>query len=139
MAKYEEYTLESGKKVRIPNEEIDRIVKGLEVDREEAKLIWLEDEGYIENAEQMALDKKAKDSKITATIHEAKAEKPKAQRKKVERKPDENKENLIKQLAETLESIADNVEIINIGKLISFELNGEKFELDLKRKRVPKK
>ena len=37
--------------------------------------MWLEDEGYLENEEQEALIKKAKESGILQTIHGAKADK----------------------------------------------------------------
>ena len=134
---YINYELESGKKVRIPQEDIDRIMKGLELDEDNAIVVWLEDNEYIENAEQELLCKKAKENKITATIHQAKAENKK-ERKKVERKTDETKESLIKALAETLENLVDNVQIVNIGKIIEFDLKGEHYKLDLIRQRKPK-
>ena len=137
MATYVNYDLPNGKKKRIPQADLDRIINGLKVDQETAIEIWLEDEGILINEEQNELDKKAKDNRITATIHQAKAETNKP-RKKVERKPDETKESLISKLAETLEELADNVKITNIGKIIEFDLKGEHYKLDLIRQRKPK-
>ena len=127
----------NGKKVKIPQDNLDRLMKGLQVDQESAIEIYLEDEGYLENEEQIALDKKAKESRITATIHQA-SKGEKRERKKVERKADETKESLIKALAETLESLVDNVQVVNIGKIIEFDLKGEHYKLDLIRQRKPK-
>ena len=138
MATYVNYELPNGKTKRIPQADLDRIINGLKVDQETAIEIWLEDEGILINEEQNELDKKAKENRITATIHQAKADTPK-QRKKVERKPDETKESLISKLAETLETLADNVKITNIGKIIEFDLKGEHYKLDLIRQRKPKK
>jgi molecular chaperone GrpE (heat shock protein) len=104
---------------------------------DDACWIWCEDNGKILNEEQEELTKKAKDNKITATIHQAKAESTKP-RKKVERKTDETKESLIKALAETLENLVDNVQVVNIGKIIEFDLKGEHYKLDLIRQRKPK-
>ena len=134
---YINYELDNGKKVRIPQDEIDRIMQGLDLDYDNAIITWLEDNEYIVNEEQEKLVKKAKDNRITATIHQAKSE-TKKERKKVERKPDETKESLITSLAETLESLVDNVQIVNIGKIIEFDLKGEHYKLDLIRQRKPK-
>ena len=55
------------------------------------------------------------------------------------RKENPTKEKVIAETAEMLRQFADNVQILNVGKLISFELDGKKFEFDLKQKREPKK
>ena len=68
------YTL-NGKNIKIPDNELESIQKGLQVTKEEAIQIYLEDNEYLENTEQVALDKKAKDNKITATIHKAQSDK----------------------------------------------------------------
>lgn len=135
MDKYINYKLDNGKNVRIPKEDIERTMN-LGVDEDEAILIWLEDEGYIDNEEQNELDKKAKASKITATIHGARKETTK--KRTVVRKEDKTKEDIIKTLAETLEEIAENVKIENVGKLITFTLGNDNFKLDLIRQRKPK-
>ena len=135
--KYINYELDENQFVKIPQDEIDRIVKGLGVSEDDACWIWCEDNGKIDNEEQNELDKKAKESRITATIHQARAETTK-ERKKVERKPDPTKESIIATLAESLAEMVENVKIVNIGKLIEFDFQGEHYKLDLIRQRKPK-
>jgi molecular chaperone GrpE (heat shock protein) len=105
---------------------------------DDACWIWCEDNGKVVNEEIEELTKKAKENRITATIHQAKSETAKP-RKKVERKTDETKESLISGLAEYLAEIVDNVQVVNVGKIIEFDLKGEHYKLDLIRQRKPKK
>ena len=132
-----EYKTKKGKKVNIPDDEIDTLVDKLDLSIAEACELWLEDNDLQVNEEQEALDKKAKASRITATIHEAKATKERKERKVV-RKEDATKENIIKALAERLEELATEVKIENVGKLITFKLGEDSFKLDLIRRRKPK-
>lgn len=132
-----EYKTKKGKKVNIPDDEIDTLVDKLDLSIAEACELWLEDNALQVNEEQEALDKKAKASRITATIHEAKATKERKERKVV-RKEDTTKENIIKALAERLEELATEVKIENVGKLITFKLGDDSFKLDLIRQRKPK-
>ena len=137
MAKYVNYELNDGEFIKIPQEEIDRIMKLPDIKTvDDACWVWCEDNGKVINEEEQELTRKAKENRITATIHQAR-EKPPTKRK-VERKADETKESLIKTLAETLESIVDNVKVVNIGKIIEFDLKGEHYKLDLIRQRKPK-
>lgn len=136
--KYIEYELDENIIVKIPREEIERTMKGLGCSEDDACWIWCEDNGKIDNNEQNELDKKAKESRITATIHQARTKTTK-ERKKPERKPDETKESLIAGLAEYLVEIVENVKIVNIGKLIEFDLKDEHYKLDLIRQRKLKK
>lgn len=132
-----EVKTKKGKKVTIPDEELDRLVDKLDLSLAEAIDLWLEDNDLQVNEEQEKLDKKAKASRITATIHEAKAEKVKKERKVV-RKEDATKESIIKALTEKLEELATDVKIENVGKLITFRLGDDTFKLDLIRQRKPK-
>ena len=135
--KYIEYELDENQIIKIPREEVERIQKGLKCSEDDACWIWCEDNGKVLNEEQEELDKKAKDSRITATIHQARAETTK-ERKKVERKPDETKDSLVERLAEFLGGLVENVQITKIGKLIEFDIKDEHFKLDLIRQRKPK-
>ena len=138
MAKYVNYELDNGNFIKIPQEDIDRIMKLPNVKTvDDACWIWCEDNGKVINEEQEELTKKAKDNRITATIHQAKNENTKP-RKKVERKPDQTKESLINGLAKYLAEIVDNVQVVNVGKIIEFDLKGEHYKLDLIRQRKPK-
>ena len=138
--KYIEYELDENVVVKIPREEIERTMKGLGCSEDDACWIWCEDNGKIDNDEQNELDKKAKDNRITATIHQARAETTKV-RKKVERKPDQVKDELVENLKAFLieQCFMENVSITKVGKLIEFDCGGEHFKLDLIRQRPPKK
>lgn len=126
----------NGKTIRIPDDELAKNMKVLNLTKEEAIEMYLEDEGYLENEEVEALTKKAKDNK--AVIHEAKADKPRKQVKH-ERKPDEEKENLIEILANCLNKAGFKTEITNKSKIIEFSVGENRYKLDLIRKRPPKK
>lgn len=132
-----EVKTKKGKKIDIPDEALDKLVDQLDISLAEAIDLWLTDNDLETNEEQEQLDKKAKASRITATIHEAKADAPKKERK-VTRKEDATKESIIKALAEKLEELATEVKIENVGKLITFKLGDDTFKLDLVRQRKPK-
>jgi hypothetical protein len=128
------------KKIKIPDADIEKSMRIFDITKEQSIQMWLEDEGYLINEEQEALCKKAKDVRITATIHQATSVKPRQKTQK-ERTQKENptKEAIIKAVAEVIKEIASNVEIVNKSKLITFEKDGERFELDLKQKRKKSK
>ena len=133
------YELKNGKRVNIPDQEIRNSMAMLGLTQREAVQMWLEDEGYEVNPEQEALEQKAKDNRITATIHQAKSEvKQKTQRERV-KKDDPTKEGIIKAIAEMLPTLnAENIEVVNAGKIITFTIGGDKYKLDLIRQRPPK-
>ena len=130
----------NGRKIRIPDKDIEHSVKTLKISTTEAIQMWLEDEGYLDNEEQEALEKKAKDNRITATIHQAQAAdvKKKTPRERT-RKENPTKEMVIREIAAILPNFAENIQILNVGKLISFTIGDETYEIDLKQKRKPKK
>lgn len=133
------YKLDSGKIVRISDEELEKNMKILKISKDEAIQMWLEDEGYLENEEQEALTKKAKENRITATIHQAKSYTKKTQKERCQ-KEDLTKENIIKTIADSVRKFgATNIVIENKTKLISFQINDDKFKIDLIRTRPPKK
>lgn len=134
----------NGRNITIPDETITKSMKLLEISKEEAIQMYLEDEGYITNETVEELTKKAKAAgteKITA-----KSTKP---RKKSERKrkPDEEKELIIDILANTLiekseEKVINidinSIKIVNKGKIIEFSIGNNHYKLDLIKKRPPK-
>lgn len=127
------YTLENGKAINIPNAEIEKSMKNLGLSKEEAIEMYLEDEGYLDNAEQNELDSKAKAVKVNVGARaDSKPRKPR------EPKVDEVKEDLVKNLAEYLENVADNVVIVNKSKIIQFNLGEDTYKIDLIRQRKPK-
>ena len=129
----------NGKNINIPDADIERSMKSLELTKEEAIQMWLEDEGYLENEEQEELERKAKENRITATIHQASTKDPhkKIQKERV-RKENPTKEMVIREIAALLPKFAEDIEILNVGKLISFRIGEEKYEIDVKQKRKPK-
>ena len=135
---YTPYKLANGKVVNIPNAEIARNM-AICNSKAEAIDLWLFDHEYIENEEEQALTAKAKENRITATIHEAKAEvKQKTQRERVI-KEDKVKEGIIQAIADLLPSLeATEVNIEKKGKLITFKVGTDSFKVDLIRQRPPK-
>ena len=128
-----------GKMINIPDDEIAKAMKNLDLTKEQAIEMWLEDEGYLDNAEQIALCQTAKDNRITQTIHgthekpRKKSEKPKT----VKISPE--KLLLFIQIQEMLEKNYENVEILKENKLISVETNGKILKIDLIEQRKAKK
>lgn len=105
----------NGKIINVPDAEILANMKHLMLTQEEAIMVWLEDNEYLHNEEQDALCKKAKDNRVTATVHQAKAEKPKREPVERERKANPTKEAIIAGIAEILPNLgAVNIKIENI-------------------------
>lgn len=129
----------NGKMINIPDDEIAKAMKNLDLTKEQAIEMWLEDEGYLDNAEQIALCQVAKDNRITQVIHgthekpRKKSEKPKT----VKISPE--KLLLFIQIQEMLEENYENVEILKENKLISVETNGKVLKIDLIEQRKVKK
>lgn len=119
----------------IPDKTISSYMKSLGLSKNEACMLYLEDEEILDNAEQSALDEKAKSSKITATIHGAGTVKPRKPRE-VTRKEDLVKNKIfvtVLQMLEAMEETSD-IEIIKQNKLIRFKLGKDLFDIDIIRK-----
>lgn len=132
------YQLLNGKFITIPDNDLERIQRGLKCSQEEAIETWLVDEGYEIDETVEELSQKAKDNRITATICQAKAETTR-ERKPRPKKEDPEKTAIINKLAEILPEIAENVVITNETKLIEFDIAKNHYKLDLIRQRPPKK
>lgn len=124
----------NGKSIRIPDAEIKGHMDALNISKDEAIQLWLEDEGYLENEVVEELTAKAKANKVS---HEAKSTAPRKTVKR-ERKPDEEKENLIEMLANCLKTAGFETEITNKSKIIEFNVGENHYKLDLIRQRAPK-
>ena len=136
------YKLDNGKTVSIPDKDIERLQKSLGISYNEAVYTWLVDEEYITDETVEELTDKAKKNRITATVHQAKAENS----QKKERKPREKKENPLKKqiisaifvgLCNNLEQNAV-VDVKNDEKYIDLSVNGLEFTINLVQHR-PKK
>lgn len=120
---------------RIPEAEIAKQMKLLDISREEAIDLWLEDNDYQTNDEVEALTKKAKINGVTpASCVKARSATTKTQRERV-KKDDPTKEMIIKTLAECLGDIATNVTVVDNRKVITFNVGDDLFKLDLSRTR----
>ena len=132
----------NGKTLNIPDDFIQNAMKNLSIDEDEAIQLWLEDNDYEVNEEQMALDAKAKANVKVANIVKARAAdsgKKKTQRERV-KKEDPTKEGVIAALAKALPELAnaENVTIVNAGKLITLTIGEDTYKLDLVRQRKAK-
>ena len=123
------------KNINIPDDEINVSMKNLQLTKDEAIQMWLDDNGYSTNEVVEELTEKAKKNKTV--VHGAKANKPRKEVKR-ERKPDEEKENIIRFLAEALKNCGDSIEITNKSKIIEFSVGENHYKLDLIKKRTPK-
>lgn len=136
------YTLENGKNVNIPDTDIKKLMTTLQITEEEAINTWLFDNDYEEDDTVDELTSKAKENRVTATIHEAKADSPKKPRKPRTVKEDPEKINIIAGIAKFLtefdEISIENVEITNKTKIIEFNIGENHYKLDLIRQRKPK-
>lgn len=132
------YTLSNGKNVNIPDKEIEKNMKLLEISREEAIEMWLEDEGYLDNEEQNELDEKAKKVKID---HGASAvdKTEKKEKKPREIKVSDEKQALFSEIVEKLAENGRNYEIVKENKLICVKIGEKTFKIDLIEQRQPKK
>ena len=133
------YTLENGKVVNIPDNEIEYNMKTLELSKEEAIDLWLEDNDYQVNEELEELDSKAKKVKID---HQASAI---DRTEKKDRKPRTVKVSDTKQVVFAnihnflVETYGENVEIVKENKLLSLKIGDKTFKVDLIEQRPPKK
>ena len=132
----------NGKTLNIPDDFIQNAMNNLSIDEDEAVQLWLEDNDYEVNERQIALDEKAKANVKVANIIKARAaesSKKKTQRERV-KKEDPTKESIIAALAKALPELAnaENVTIVNTGKLITFTIGEDTYKLDLVRQRKAK-
>ena len=125
----------NGKDINVNEKEVNKLVEVLGISEEEAIQTWLEDNDYEINEEVVELTKKAKENKITATIHGAQKVRVK---REVVRKEDPDKEWLIQQFADTLGKLGISYEVTNIGKIIEFEYNNNSYKIDLVKRRPAK-
>lgn len=126
------YTLENGKKVNIPDKDIDNYVDKLEISQAEAIEMWLCDNDYETNEEQEELVKKSKGQR-----HYEKSDTP---RKKTtrERKVDEEKKHLISCIKVLLEGLGANISNVKNEAEISFIFGKNDYTLKLIKHRPPK-
>lgn len=109
--------------------------------RQEAEELWEWDNSDSETEETAEAAKNWK--AMSRTAHGARTIKlpgEKTEKQKRERKPNPTKRDIIDALKESIEFLegTSNVEVTNIEKYITFEMGGEKYEINLIQKRKPK-
>ena len=127
----------NNKVVKIPQKEIDNLMKTLELTEQEAIETWLDDNDYTTNEQVEELTKKAKANGTTKIGARVNLENKKVER---ERKANPTKALIIEELTEKLKQIdgISQLKVENKEKLITFSLNGNDYKLDLVQKRVKK-
>ena len=127
----------NGKIYTVEKEQIEVLMKSLDLTFDEAVETYLDDEGILENEEQNALDEMAqKVYKEQSRVDTEKAKKP---RKKVERKISDEKADLSEKIYNFLVETYGNVEILKKNKLFSVKIGEKILKLDLIEQRPPKK
>ena len=133
----------NGKIINIPDAEIEKLVSTLEISKDEAIETWLVDNDYETDETVEELTKKAKENRISATIHQAKAEKT----DKKERKSRTKKENPLKKQIITAIYVAleyenlvnsSTISVRNDEKYIDFTIDGREFTINLVEHRKKK-
>lgn len=125
------------KPVHIPDEEIKVLCDSLQISKDEAIAVWLDDHDITVNQEQEELNKKAAAVKIN---HGA------AAAEKKPRKPREKKENfekkaiidaIYKGISQNISEI-NNISIRNDEKYIDFTINNVEYTINLVAHRAKK-
>lgn len=122
---------------------LDRIVDNLHCSIAEAIEIYDSDKA-IDKGLPQDFDLTPEQKKVAQKMTHTGTRKPTAYKfKQRERKPDAPKEEIIAEIAKFLQENApfqvNNCVIANVSKLITFEVNGENYKIDLTRTRKPKK
>ena len=129
----------NGKSVNIPDKDIESYMKSLDLTKEQAIEMWLDDEGYTDNEEQLELEKKAKESGIMRDIHGASAmDKAKKTAPKTV-KVSEEKQRLFNDICCRLDDLVDDLTVLKENKLIQVVINGKIFKIDVIEQRPKKK
>ena len=123
----------NGKEINIPDAEIEKNMKVLEISKEEAIEMWLDDNDYTENEVVEELTKKAKEVK-----RYEKADKPRKERK-VERKVDEEKKHLLNLCRVPIEGAGGIVTNVKNEAEFSFTFGDNCYTVKLVKHRPPKK
>lgn len=132
------YQLKNGKSVNIPDKEIEKSMKALELTKEEAIQMWLEDNDYEVNEEQEELDNKAKKVKIQHGASAIDKSEKKEKKPRVVKISDE-KQALFSEILSNLEDVYPNsVEIVKENKLLTVKVGTKTFKIDIIEQR-PKK
>ena len=126
------------KTINIPDADIQNFMKSLDLSKEDAIQMWLEDNDYEVNEEQAELDAKAKKVKID---HGASAvDKTKKEKKPRPKVASDEKKELFDEIFSNLSDVyGQNARIEKENKLIIVQIGEKTFKIDLIEQRKPKK
>lgn len=133
------YTLPNGKTVNIPVATVEKNMRVLNISKEDAIAMWLDDNGYTVNEEQAELDAKASKEKISCdarTIEERKKSQPRTTKVSNEKK--ELFESIVQNLTRCVPVEQENIKILTENKLIQVKIGEKVFKIDLIEQRKPK-
>ena len=133
------YTLPNGKTVNIPVAVVEKNMRVLDISKEDAIAMWLDDNGYTVNEEQAQLDAKASKEKISCdarTIKERKKGQPRTTKVSDEKK--QLFESIVQNLTRCVPVEQENIKILTENKLIQVQIGEKTFKIDLIEQRKAK-
>lgn len=123
----------NGKMLNIPDKEIENNMKSLEISKEEAIQMWLDDNDYTVNETVEELSEKAKKN---IKRYEQSEQKRKSTSK--ERKIDEEKKHFLSSIRVLIEGMGGNVTNIKNEAELSYNFGGNAYTIKLIKHRAPK-
>lgn len=127
------------KTINIPEATIKEYEKCFELSTEEAIKMYLEEEGYLDNAELDELEEKAEKNKVSIRGEaKSKTERKKTSKPKVVKVSDTKKELFSKISQFLTDTFGENAEILKENKLIQVKIGEDMFKIDIIQQRKPK-
>ena len=127
------------KTINIPEATIKEYEKCFELSTEEAIKMYLEEEGYLDNAELNELEEKAEKNKVSVRGEaKSKTERKKTSKPKVVKVSDTKKELFSKISQFLIDTFGENAEILKENKLIQVKIGEDMFKIDIIQQRKPK-
>ena len=123
----------NNKTYSIPNEELEKLQAKLNISRAEACDLWLADNDYEENEEQVLLNEKAK----AVARKRVSSEKGKPRKPRTVKISDE-KQMLFRHILKELSEISSDFEVLTENKLIGITIGDKKFKINITECRKPK-
>lgn len=117
-------------------QEIQHLMKSLDISRQEAEQLWEDDNNDYESDEMRAMGENAKKNGLLK-VGARQTVDPKGQKKVRERKPNEDKRYLMDCLHDTLKDF-DECVVVNPERQVDFVLNGVHYSVTLTAHRAKK-
>lgn len=120
----------NGKEINISDKEIAQSMKLLDITKEEAIEMWLDDNGYTDNEEQIALDKSASAVKIDMETKGGKACADKEKKPRTKKNSSE-KQEIYDFLTQVMAEKYGKITVLTENKLFGVEINGKFIKIDV--------